>query len=137
MSLSLAPALAASAVSFLKISSKQTGSPEVMHLIAISNQAMALIFHTRGVPGPCRAMLRLPSLSRGSSTPVPATGQSRRRRHRPSTAKLCTVFLLLARAHIKILTAYDEQGQTGLTFLAGGEVPVNSDRGLRLELERT
>ena len=50
---------------------------------------------------------------------------------------LCTVFLLLARAHIKILTAYDEQGQTGLTFLAGGEVPVNSDRGLRLELERT
>jgi hypothetical protein len=54
MSLSLAPALAASAVSFLKISSKQTGSPEVMHLIAISNQAMALIFHTRGVPGPCR-----------------------------------------------------------------------------------
>ncbi len=131
MSLSLAPALAASAVSFLKISSEQTGSPEVM------NQAMALIFHTRGVPGPCRAMLRLPSLSRGSSTPVPATGQSRRRRHRPSTAKLCTVFLLLARAHIKILTAYDEQGQTGLTFLAGGEVPVNSDRGLRLELERT
>ncbi len=56
MSLSLAPALAASAVSFLKISSEQTGSPEVMHLIAISNQAMALIFHTRGVPGPCRAM---------------------------------------------------------------------------------
>ena len=29
------------------------------------------------------------------------------------------------------------RGREGLTVLAGGEVPVNLDRGVRLELERT